>query len=204
MENINPKNILPNDNSRNSLKLGIKLLLILIISVLLLIPQAIIMDMVNERSSTETTANLEVTEKWGSGQTLTGPVLFIPGDSAANNIYLLPEDLDIKGDIQSRMLKRGIYDFTVYETTLDLNGHFALSKEIKAEQLKHLRTERAKLLFAITDFKGFADNPTLLYNGQPADLSSEALHLPQCPLLRCRYPAYPQRRQSYLPPHCAP
>ena len=48
MENINPKNILPNDNSRNSLKLGIKLLLILIISVLLLIPQAIIMDMVNE------------------------------------------------------------------------------------------------------------------------------------------------------------
>ena len=69
MENINPKNILPNDNSRNSLKLGIKLLLILIISVLLLIPQAIIMDMVNERSSTETTANLEVTEKWGSGQT---------------------------------------------------------------------------------------------------------------------------------------
>ena len=86
MENINPKNILPNDNSRSSLKLGIKLLLILIISVLLLIPQAIIMNMVNERSSTETTANLEVTEKWGSGQTLTGPVLFIPGDSAANNI----------------------------------------------------------------------------------------------------------------------
>ena len=168
MENINPKNIL-----------------ILIISILLLIPQAIIMDMVNERSSTETTANLEVTEKWGSGQTLTGPVLFIPGDSAANNIYLLPEDLDIKGDIQSRMLKRGIYDFTVYETTLDLSGHFALSKEIKAEQLKHLRTERAKLLFAITDFKGFADNPTLLYNGQPADLSSEALHLGSHNALSC-------------------
>ena len=185
MENINPKNILPNDNSRSSLKLGIKLLLILIISVLLLIPQAIIMDMVNERSSTETAANLEVTEKWGSGQTFTGPVLFIPGDSAANNIYLLPEDLDIKGDIQSRMLKRGIYDFTVYETTLDLSGHFALSKEIKAEQLKHLRTERAKLLFAITDFKGFADNPTLLYNGQPADLSSEALHLGSHNALSC-------------------
>ena len=185
MENINPKNILPNDNSRNSLKLGIKLLLILIISILLLIPQAIIMNMVNERSSTETAANLEVTEKWGSGQTLTGPVLFIPGDSAANNIYLLPEDLDIKGDIQSRMLKRGIYDFTVYETTLDLSGHFALSKEIKPEQLKHLRTERAKLLFAITDFKGFADNPSLVYNGQPADLSSEALHLGSHNALSC-------------------
>ena len=185
MENINPKNTLPENNSRSSLKLGIKLLLILIISILLLIPQAIIMNMVDERSNTETAANLEVTEKWGSGQTLTGPVLFIPGDSAANNIYLLPEALDIKGDIQSRMLKRGIYDFTVYETTLDLSGHFALSKEIKAEQLQHLRTDRAKLLFAITDFKGFADNPTLLYNGQPAELSSEALQLGSYNALSC-------------------
>ena len=185
MENINPKNTLPENNSRSSLKLGIKLLLILIISILLLIPQAIIMNMVDERSNTETAANLEVTEKWGSGQTLKGPVLFIPGDSAANNIYLLPEALDIKGDIQSRMLKRGIYDFTVYETTLDLSGHFALSKEIKAEQLQHLRTDRAKLLFAITDFKGFADNPTLLYNGQPAELSSEALQLGSYNALSC-------------------
>ena len=185
MENINPKNTLPENNSRSSLKLGIKLLLILIISILLLIPQAIIMNMVDERSNTETAANLEVTEKWGSGQTLKGPVLFIPGDSAANNIYLLPEALDIKGDIQSRMLKRGIYDFTVYETTLDLSGHFALSKEIKAEQLQHLRTDRAKLLFAITDFKGFSDNPTLLYNGQPAELSSEALQLGSYNALSC-------------------
>ena len=185
MENINPKNTLPENNSRNGLKLGIKLGLIFIISLLLLIPQAIIMNMVDERSNTETAANLEVTEKWGSGQTLKGPVLFIPGDSAANNIYLLPEALDIKGDIQSRMLKRGIYDFTVYETTLDLSGHFALSKEIKAEQLQHLRTDRAKLLFAITDFKGFSDNPTLLYNGQPAELSSEALQLGSYNALSC-------------------
>ena len=185
MENINPKNILSDNNSRSSLKLGIKLLLILIISILLLIPQAIIMSMVDERSSTENSANFEVTEKWGSGQTLTGPVLFIPGDSAANNIYLLPESLDIKGDINSRTLKRGIYDFTVFESTLDLSGHFSLSKEIKPEQLKHLRTDRAKLLFAITDFKGFADNPSLVYNGQPTEFSSEALHLGNNNALSC-------------------
>ena len=136
MENINPKNILSDNNSRSSLKLGIKLLLILIISILLLIPQAIIMDMVNERSNTEGLANLEVNEKWGNGQTLTGPVLFIPGDSAANNLYILPETLDINGNINSRTLKRGIYDFTVYETALTLAGHFSLPKELKAEQLK--------------------------------------------------------------------
>lgn len=185
MENVNPQNTLKENNSRNGLKLGIKLGLIFIISLLLLIPQAIIMNLVDERSNTESTANLEVSEKWGSGQTLTGPVLFIPGDSAANNIYLLPETLDIEGDIHSRTLKRGIYDFSVYETTLELTGNFSLSKELKADQLKHLRTERAKLLFAITDFKGFSDNPALVYNGQPTELSSEALHLGSYNALSC-------------------
>ena len=185
MENVNPQNTLKENNSRNGLKLGIKLGLIFIISLLLLIPQAIIMNLVDERSNTESTANLEVSEKWGSGQTLTGPVLFIPGDSAANNIYLLPETLNIEGDIHSRTLKRGIYDFSVYETTLELTGNFSLSKELKADQLKHLRTERAKLLFAITDFKGFSDNPALVYNGQPTELSSEALHLGSYNALSC-------------------
>ena len=152
---------------------------------MLLIPQAIIMDMVNERSSTEGLANLEVNEKWGNGQTLTGPVLFIPGDSAANNLYILPETLDIDGNINSRTLKRGIYDFTVYETALTLAGRFSLPKELKAEQLKYLRTDRAKLLFAISDFKGFSDNPALVLDGQPAELSSEALHLGSHDALSC-------------------
>ena len=185
MENINPKNILSDNNSRSSLKLGIKLLLILIISILLLIPQAIIMDMVNERSNTEGLANLEVIEKWGNGQTLTGPVLFIPGDSTANNLYILPETLDINGNINSRTLKRGIYDFTVYETALTFAGRFSLPKELKAEQLKSLRTDRAKLLFAISDFKGFSDNPALVLDGQSAELSSEALHLGSNDALSC-------------------
>lgn len=185
MENNLLPNALQGTGNKNNLRLGIKLLVIAIISLLLLIPQAIIMDMVNERSNTEGLANLEVNEKWGNGQTLTGPVLFIPGDSAANNLYILPETLDIDGNINSRTLKRGIYDFTVYETALTLAGNFSLPKELKAEQLKSLRTDRAKLLFAISDFKGFSDNPALVLDGQPAELSSEALHLGSHDALSC-------------------
>lgn len=185
MENNLLPNALQGTGNKNNLRLGIKLLVIAIISLLLLIPQAIIMDMVNERSSTEGLANLEVNEKWGNGQTLTGPVLFIPGDSAANNLYILPETLNIDGNINSRTLKRGIYDFTVYETALTLAGHFSLPKELKAEQLKSLRTVRAKLLFAISDFKGFSDNPALVLGGQPVELSSEALHLGSYDALSC-------------------
>ena len=185
MQENNRTNALPGTSNRNNLRLGIKLSLIVVISLLLLIPQAIIMNMVNERSNTEQTADIEVCEKWGTGQTLTGPVLFIPGDSAAANVYILPEELNIKGDINSRILKRGIYDFTVYESGIDLAGHFVLPKELSAERLKRLRTDRAKLLFAISDFRGFTDNPTLALDGKPVDLSAEALHLGNSDALSC-------------------
>lgn len=176
MENTNPK-IAPTNTGRNNLRLGIKLSIILVISLLLLIPQAIIMNVVDERANTAQDADLEVSEKWGNGQTVCGPVLFIPGDSAANNVYILPETLDIKGDINSRSLKRGIYDFTVFETSLAMTGRFALPKELKPEQIKHLRTGSAKILVAVNDFRGFADNPTLQWASQPVELSAEAMHL---------------------------
>lgn len=184
MENTNPQ-IAPANTGRNNLRLGIKLSIILIISLLLLIPQAIIMNVVDERASTEQNADLEVSEKWGTGQTLTGPVLFIPGDSAKNNVYILPETLDIDGDISSRTLRRGIYDFTVYESTLALAGRFVLPKELKSGQLRHLRTSQAKLLFAISDFKGFADNPSLQLGGQRAELTAEDLALGSDKALSC-------------------
>ena len=185
MENNFLQNVKPTGDNRGGFKLGIKLVVIAAISLLLLIPQSIIMNMVNERSDTEQSANLEVSEKWGGGQKITGPVLFIPGDTSSHNVYLLPEALEISGNIGSRMLKRGIFDFTVYEATVELSGHFALPKELKAEQIRHLRTDRAKLLFAISDFKGFADNPALVWNGQPAELSAEALHLGYNNALSC-------------------
>ena len=182
---------MPGFSSKNNYKLGLKLLIIVTISLLLLIPQAIIMSMVEERRSTEISANEEVTQKWGNGQELTGPVLFIPADTSTHNAYVLPETLDIEGDIKTRTLKRGIFDFTVYDATVVFSGQFTLPSELKPEQLKHLRTDHAKLLFAISDFKGFADNPTLTYNGQKVELSAEALHLGHDNALSCNVDIQP-------------
>ena len=173
-------------NNKNGIRLGLKLLIIFVLSLLLLIPQVIIQNLVDERRDTERCANIEVSQKWGEGQQVTGPVLFIPGDSSANNIYILPETLDIKGEVLTKTLKRGIYDFTVFESDLNLSGYFTLPKELKPAQLAHLRPEQAKLLFSISDFKGFRDNPVLLCDGQKADLSSESLRLGDDQALSCQ------------------
>ena len=119
------------------------------------------------------------------------PVLFIPSDTSTHNAYVLPETLDIEGDIKTRTLKRGIFDFTVYDATVVFSGQFTLPSELKPEQLKHLRTDRAKLLFSISFFKGFADNPTLTYNGQKVELSAEALHLGHDNALSCNVDIQP-------------
>ena len=90
-------NMEDNNHQKSGAKLWLKLTIIFALSLLLLIPQAIIQNMVDERRGTEMEANAEVCQKWGGGLTVRGPVLFIPGDTSTNNVYLLPEVLDING-----------------------------------------------------------------------------------------------------------
>ena len=174
-----------NTQNQNGAKLWLKLTIIFALSLLLLIPQAIIQNMVDERRGTEMEANMEVCEKWGGTRTVRGPVLFIPGDTSTHNVYLLPEVLDISSEVETKTLKRGIYDFSVYEAPVKLTGTFALPKELSSEQVSYLKTGRAKLLFSINDFKGFMDYPTLTYGGQQVELQAEGLKLGNDDALSC-------------------
>ena len=111
---------------------GLKLLLIAGMCVGFLIPQLLLKNLVSERKSTESLAENEVFEKWAGPQTVIGPVIKIYYSEEKNNKketdakIVLPEQLDVKGDVKTKHLKRGIYDFTVYETGLDLTGQFKL------------------------------------------------------------------------------
>lgn len=175
------KNIVEQNKSR----LGPKLFIILAISLLLLIPQAFIQQLVDGRRSTESLAGIEVAQKWGGMRTVEGPVLFIPGDSSAYNVYLMPETLDINGELTTKTLSRGIFDFTVYEAPITLSGTFELPKELTAEQMSHLRTNHARLLFAINDFQGFIDYPLLTYHGEQCELQAEGYKLADDDALSC-------------------
>lgn len=174
-----------NTQKSEGAKLWLKLTIIFLLSLLLLIPQAIIQNMVDERRGTEMEASFEVSEKWGESRTVRGPVLFIPGDTSTHNIYLLPETLDINSRVNTKTLRRGIYDFSVYEAPVSLSGTFALPKELSAEQVSYLKTGRAKLLFSINDFKGFVDYPTFTFQGRRLELQAEGLKLGNDDALSC-------------------
>ena len=99
-----------------SLKLGV----IVVLSLLLLIPTVFIHKLIDERQSRRNEAILEVTSKWGQSQTLFAPVILIPYEkyekTSSNTfitrkyyMHILPEKLDISGDLSPEMRNRGIY-----------------------------------------------------------------------------------------------
>ncbi|MBR7024256.1 MAG: inner membrane CreD family protein, partial [Bacteroidales bacterium] len=140
---------------------GLKLLLIVGMCVAFFIPQALIRNLVSERQSTESNAESEVFEKWAGPQTVTGPVIKVYYSEEKNNKketyakIVLPEQLDVKGDVKTKHLKRGIYDFTVYETALDITGQFKLPKDFEKMLDGHEWCfEKAKIVVGLPNLRG--------------------------------------------------
>ncbi|MDT3738255.1 MAG: cell envelope integrity protein CreD [Candidatus Kapabacteria bacterium] len=125
-----------------SLKTNIyfKVAAIVIIGLILLIPAAMIEDMIYERESIQKDAIYEVSSKWANEQTISGPFITIPffkhinqlpnTDSLKNFstyqqfIHVLPSELNISGTINPERRYRGIYEIVVYNSVLKISGKF--------------------------------------------------------------------------------
>ena len=173
-----------NDKAKNNKQVerkarpGLKLLLIVGICTAFLIPLLLIRNLISERTSTESDAEKEVFEKWGGAQTIVGPFVEVTcsTDSISKDyvtMILMPEKLDVTGDVNTKALKRGIYDFTVYETSLDLTGQFKLPKDFdKNMRNKVWHFEDARVVVGIANLKGLRDNVQLNLAGTTYDMES--------------------------------
>jgi len=116
--------------------LGFKLAFIGFLTLILLIPSAMIMNLITEREERRTETVTEVTSIWGNVQTLTGPILTIPYESIEKTgkdeyttvihyAHFLPENLKIEGTIEPEVRYRGIYKVVTYRSRLHVTGNFA-------------------------------------------------------------------------------
>ena len=64
--------------NRSGTRITLKLALIFFLVIILLIPRAMIMELVTERKSLSSSVTREVSDGWGGDQTFTAPVLVIP------------------------------------------------------------------------------------------------------------------------------
>jgi inner membrane protein len=165
----------------------IKLFSIGILSLILLIPCALIEDLIYERQQRADEVLDEVADKWSGAQTLSGPFLVIPYKKQEvidlgkegketreyeEKAFFLPHQLDVKGNIDPQVLKRGIFDAVVYESELQIQSVFT-QPDFKTLSIPEnmVLWNKAYIVFGITDVKGIQDSLTLTVAG--AMLESE-------------------------------
>jgi len=102
---------------------------------LLMIPNSIVKDLIQERNYRQKDVIKEVSDKWGSQQQIVGPVLSIPyktfHETSEGKTYesikyshFLPEHLKIDGEISPEYRKRGLYNVVLYQTLVKNEGWF--------------------------------------------------------------------------------
>jgi inner membrane protein len=154
----------------------VKLFSIGFLVLILLIPLALIENLINERQSRAEEVMKEVSEKWSGTQNLSGPILVIPYkeyeriDRGKNGIeilehtkkyFFLPTDLNVTGKVDPEVRHRGIFDAVVYRSILNIKADFT-KPDFDALNIaaKDILWEKAHMIFSITDVRGISDTLT--------------------------------------------
>lgn len=148
---------------------------------LMLVPTIFISNLVDERERRQQEVVIDVSSKWATAQTVTGPYLFIPyrrkeKDSndkesfTTQHLLLLPDNLAISGIITPEERKRSIYKVVLYKTSLNSKGNFKLELPKDFDPSSLVLTE-VKVCMGISDFKGIEKKIDIIINGTVYTLS---------------------------------
>lgn len=177
-------------NKKFTLKIGVIALLMFA----LLIPLNMIEGVVSERSYFRDHASQSIAQSWTGKQKVIGPVLVVPyiqyykkrewdknlkayqetKYSRTKKIYILPEKLNINGNVKTSNLKRGLYNVPVYETRLDVNGEFDNKKIISLSRTygKNIRFKKSYVSILVSDIRGISEQPVLSWDNKKFEFSS--------------------------------
>lgn len=152
--------------------ISIRLIIVAALVLLLLIPTAMVQNLIDDRQYTNRSAISEVSQRWSKEQVITGPFVSIPyieyqkkDDeliAIKHYAHFLPNELSIDGDIVPEMRHRGIFDVVVYRTNLSVNGVFP-TPDFSQWPIKpsEILWSQAKLSFGISDLRGIENQLTM-------------------------------------------
>ena len=161
-----------------SLRLGIIAGLVLV----LLIPTSMIRQIINERESRQSGVVSEISGKWGNPKTLAGPVLTLPAKEYRKTqagkaetlryLHILPDTLDITGNLDSQIRYRGIYEAVVFASDVTVTGRFLLPDlERLGVNPKQVQWQDAFLSIGLSDLRGIRDNVVIRAGDQSVSMS---------------------------------
>jgi inner membrane protein len=150
-----------------SQSLTLKGIIIGILSLLLLIPNVMIQELIREREGRSKETIRKINEKWSLSQTICGPVLTIPFTTTyaekdketkteQHLLYLTPENLNIATRLFPEERYYGIYKTIVYKSETHLSGQFAPVNQLSIEN-SVLHFDKAYISVGLSDLRGVTD-----------------------------------------------
>lgn len=151
----------PRPEKKFSDTISFKLLFIVILTLVLLIPDAFIYSAISERESRQRDTMREISEQWSCPQTVTGPMLVVPFRIAGTKrdstgyVTILPSALKYDAALKSQTLRRGIYEDVVYNSKVSVDGTFDLATlQPSYVPLSALVTDQAVIRIGVSDLRG--------------------------------------------------
>lgn len=154
----------------------LKIVSVGILILLMLIPAGMIQNLICERESRHDSVVKEISQKWGDCQTITGPFITVPFKTFFKNnegktqfnlnyMHILPETLDVTGEIKTEVRYRSLFEAVLYNIKLQFSGNFKLplKSQLNIDQ-ENILWNKAYLSLGITDMRGIQDKIIINFN----------------------------------------
>jgi inner membrane protein len=169
-------------------RLAFKAIVVGFLTLLLLVPLALINGTIQERQAYRRQAVAAVAGSFAGAQQLTGPVLVVPytdesqveekdrfgnlvlrTERDARHVLLFPASMDLRGRLTPSVRRRGLHEVRVYELQSSLDARFDASLPgVPSGVKRSLGTPY--LSFSIADVRGLVGSPVLTVNQRPVGL----------------------------------
>jgi inner membrane protein len=163
---------------------GHKFLLTVLLFLLISIPISSVYLLVYSRASQSETAQSSIVEGWGQAQEIAGPYLAIPFSQTVETIdnsgaqpvrraerrdrmlFVAPSATSFDASLDTRKLKRSIYEAVVYNAKVRITGNLAMPPlQALGIDPSTLRMNEAEIRVGVSDAKGFAGSPPAMRIG---------------------------------------
>jgi len=170
-----------------SRSMGFKAMLIAILILVMLVPAALVRQVVRERSSRANEVEQDILESWGGELLLAGPVLRIPcrrleevkrldADGRETrefkevtfDLWVSPARVEIAADLKTSRKSRGIFSVPVFSGLVAMTGDFDATEAIASlGERETARLEQAEIVVSIDNQKGIRGLERASWEGAP-------------------------------------
>ena len=160
--------------SRFTQTLTFKGITIALLVLILLIPGAMIQNLITERQERSRETVQKINDKWSLSQTLCAPLLLVPYTTTMLDkdkkfyyeehiLYITPKVLNVNALLTPVERHYGIYKAILYKSDIHFEGNFSELANLKIEN-SELHFDKAQIAIGITDLRGVMQNPDFKIN----------------------------------------